>query len=96
MKNKKKYLLNKLRPIKLVFENNNGEVGMLRHFPPVKIETEPHKPWISKTLPLGSKKDAAVQLLSNMLKNGQIEYASESTYSNPWFLVEKLNKNSGC
>ena len=88
----KKYLLNKLRPIKLVFENNNGEVGMLRHFPPVKIETEPHEPWISKTLPLGSKKDAAVQLLSNMLKNGQIEYASESTYSNPWFLVEKLNK----
>lgn len=85
----KDYFINKLQPIKEVFQSPTGKPGRLKHFPPVRIHAKEHAPWRLKTIPLGDKKNIAVEILEKMIAEEQLEFAPTSAYRNPWFLLKK-------
>ena len=59
--------------------------------PPQRICTIDHKPWRMKGFnPPRSIQDTVVAMIKDRLKKGILEYC-HGPYSNPWFLVRKLN-----
>lgn len=74
-----------------VFYEKGGDPGRLKPevHPPVQIKLRDKESfWRCKSIPLGIKRPYAVEILTDMLKNGQLEY-SNAAYRNPWFLIPK-------
>lgn len=85
------YFIMKCADVTDVFYIKGGHPGRLKpeFHPPVQIKLRDKNAfWRCKSIPLGIKRPAAVEILSDMLKNGQLQYSS-AAYRNPWFLIPK-------
>ncbi|EDK46703.1 hypothetical protein LELG_04884 [Lodderomyces elongisporus NRRL YB-4239] len=86
-----RYFISKCADVTDVFYVKGGHPGRLKPevHPPVQIKLRDKNAfWRCKSIPLGIKRPAAVEILSEMLKNGQLQYSS-AAYRNPWFLIPK-------
>lgn len=85
------YFVTKCSAITEVFYFKGGSPGRLKSelHAPVRIKLRDEDAvWRCKSVPLGSKRSAAVEILSEMLAHGQLEFSS-AVYRNPWFLIPK-------
>ncbi|EDK44732.1 hypothetical protein LELG_02911 [Lodderomyces elongisporus NRRL YB-4239] len=86
-----RYFVDQCAEVSDVFYIKGGDPGRLKPeiHPPVRINLrDPNVHWRMKSIPLGSKRTAAVEILQEMIRQGQLVY-SDATYRNPWFLISK-------
>ena len=72
------------------------ECGRLddRYFPPVKIPTVPHTPWILRNIPiLPSSWDQAIQIIKDHIASGVYE-PSAAAYRSRWFCMLKQDSKT--
>ena len=65
-----------------------------RYFPPVKIPTVPHTPWILQNIPIPpSSWDQAIQIIKDRIASGVYE-PSTAAYWSHWFCVLKQDSKT--
>ena len=65
-----------------------------QYFPPVKIPTVPHTPWILQNIPIPpSSWDQAIQIIKDRIASGVYE-PSAAAYRSRWFCVLKQDSKT--